>query len=138
MRMNDVASVLKMNDLYVRRCSFERIPGEFTDFELQLSVDKEIEERDDGTYEVILQMRLTNEPGEFTLQATMAGNFEVNAPTEKVKREVIEKNTVSIMFPYLRSQITLLSSQPGMKPIVLPPININALIDSMEDEGQAE
>jgi preprotein translocase subunit SecB len=27
------------------------------------------------------------------------------------------------MFPFIRSQVTLLTTQPGMTPIVLPPIN---------------
>ena len=34
-----------------------------------------------------------------------------------------EEYTVAIMFPFIRSQITLLTTQPGMTPIVLPPIN---------------
>ena len=36
------------------------------------------------------------------------------------------------MFPYLRSEVTLLTSQPGMVPIVLPPLNINNLMDKAE------
>ena len=32
-------------------------------------------------------------------------------------------NTVAIKFPFIRSQVTLLTSQPGMTPIVLPAIN---------------
>lgn len=36
---------------------------------------------------------------------------------------IINANTVAIMFPFFRSQVTLLTSQPGMTPIVLPAIN---------------
>lgn len=128
MKINDVSSVLRMNDLYVCQCSFERTPGDFTDFELQISLNRETTANDDGTYEVVLKVLLTNAPHEFNLQITIAGNFEVDAAGEKIKKELIEKNTIAIMFPYLRSQITLMSSQPGMKPIVLPPLNIHALI----------
>ena len=128
MKINDVASTLKMNDLYVCQCSFKRIPGDFTDFELQFSLNRETKANDDGTYEVVLEVLLTNAPHEFDLQITIVGNFEVDAVSKKIEKELIEKNTVAIMFPYLRSQITLMSSQPGMKPIVLPPLNIDALI----------
>lgn len=133
MKVNDVSSTLKMNNLYVRQCSFERIQGEFTDFELQLSLNKEIKTNDDGTYEVILSVVLTNAPHEFNLQITIAGNFTVDATAEKIEKELIEKNTVAIIFPYLRSQITLMSSQPGMKPIVLPPLNVNALLEEQAE-----
>ena len=37
--------------------------------------------------------------------------------------DIIKKNTVAIMFPFVRSQISLLTTQPDMVPIVLPPIN---------------
>lgn len=36
---------------------------------------------------------------------------------------IINANTVAIMFPFIRSQVTLLTSQPGMTPIVLSAIN---------------
>ncbi len=40
------------------------------------------------------------------------------------------------MFPFVRSYITLLTTQPGMEPIVLPAINVLSLvkdIDAQED-----
>ena len=43
-----------------------------------------------------------------------------------------KKNTVAILFPYVRSAFTLLTAQPGMEPVVLPALNINALIDELE------
>ena len=40
---------------------------------------------------------------------------------------IINTNTVAIMFPFIRSQVTLLTSQPGMIPIILPAINTQKL-----------
>lgn len=40
---------------------------------------------------------------------------------------------MAIMFPYIRSQISLLTTQPGLHPGQLPPMNINALLDSTEE-----
>ena len=37
---------------------------------------------------------------------------------------LIKENGVAILFPYLRSEITLLTTQPGFQPIVLPAVNI--------------
>ncbi len=39
------------------------------------------------------------------------------------------KNAVSILFPYVRSQITLLTARPSFQSIILLPIDINALLD---------
>ena len=42
--------------------------------------------------------------------------------------EQLKPNAVAIMFPFLRSQISLLTTQPDMIPVVLPAININKLL----------
>jgi cysteine sulfinate desulfinase/cysteine desulfurase-like protein len=47
----------------------------------------------------------------------------VEAETYEKEESIIKTNTVAIMFPFIRSQVTLLTTQPGMTPIVLPPIN---------------
>ena len=59
---------------------------------------------------------------------------------EKTAEQILKKNTVAIMFPFIRSQISLLTTQPGLIPIVMPPININALVDDMQEpkEKKAE
>ena len=42
------------------------------------------------------------------------------------------KNTVAILFPYIRSQISLMTTQPGMHPIIIPPMNIVSLINTQK------
>ncbi|WP_083599506.1 protein-export chaperone SecB [Caloranaerobacter azorensis] len=37
-----------------------------------------------------------------------------------------------MLFPYLRSLITTITANAGVKPIILPPININALLEEKE------
>ena len=44
---------------------------------------------------------------------------------EESKR--LKPNAIAIIFPYLRSQISLLTTQPNMLPVVLPAMNINNL-----------
>ena len=50
-------------------------------------------------------------------------HFTYEAETYEMEENIIKNNTVAIMFPFIRSQVTLLTTQPGMTPIVLPPIN---------------
>ncbi|WP_286669915.1 protein-export chaperone SecB [Thomasclavelia cocleata] len=54
--------------------------------------------------------------------------FDMQEPIDKeVKETVINKNTIAILMPYLRSQVSLLTAQPGIDCIVLPPFNINSI-----------
>lgn len=53
--------------------------------------------------------------------------FTYDADDYSNEDKVVGDNTVAIMFPFIRSQITLMTSQPGMQPIVLPPINATKL-----------
>ena len=42
---------------------------------------------------------------------------------------LLEKNAVAILFPYVRAELSLITAQPGMEPIVLPVVNIAAMVD---------
>lgn len=58
---------------------------------------------------------------------------DVKKNNSKKGKKVLTNNTIAILFPYLRSQLTLLTSQPEFEPIILPIMNINAL---MNDEDK--
>ena len=59
--------------------------------------------------------------------------FELRTKLEQEKKDIIiTKNTVAILFPYLRSQVTRMTAQPDIEPFVIPAININALLKNME------
>ena len=78
-------------------------------------------------YKVKLSINMMSE-NEFDIETCINGIFEFDGDKE-FGSKLLSHNTVAILFPYLRSQITILTSQPGFEPIVLPVININRLID---------
>ena len=41
-------------------------------------------------------------------------------------------DAVAILMPYLRSELTLLTAQPEMESVVLPPFNINKMLEQAE------
>ena len=67
------------------------------------------------------------EDSAYTLSCSLVGVFEVDDGLTE-GNAYLQNNAVAIMFPYLRSQITLLTSQPGMRPIIIPALNINKLL----------
>lgn len=75
-----------------------------------------------------------DEMGEPMIDATMEAKFVFNEP---VSFEAIPlyfyKNSVAIIFPYLRSFVTTLTTVAGQRPLILPILNLS----SLEEEFKA-
>ena len=49
------------------------------------------------------------------------------------KQEVLEKNVVAILIPYVRAELSLLTAQPETTQILLPAINVDAMAKDSND-----
>lgn len=126
-----IESILKLENIYVESFDFSR--GEIVDNNPTIAFGRNISQKDENSSEVILQCRIDwNE--ETKLNVSIKGVFSVSGENEDANRILLTRNSCAIMFPYLRSQITLLTSQLNFEPIVLPIININSLLDDIERE----
>lgn len=45
---------------------------------------------------------------------------------------ILERNAIAILFPYIRSYISTITTQPGMAPILLPAMNIVAMLNDQK------
>lgn len=66
------------------------------------------------------------------VKASVLGMFEIESDedvTDEMIDNLYKKNALAIMFPYVRSLVTDLTSRGSEMPITLPPINIAALIE---------
>lgn len=80
------------------------------------------EDEEDGVYvKIVLQ-------GAFNLDYE-----KTNAYDEETLRDICTRNTLSILFPYLRSVISNVTLTANIDPIIIPTININALIENNKD-----
>ncbi len=132
MKNNIVESVLQLQDLSFERLEFKRQgPKNDNNIEYRLSVQIG-NDNDTGIYKTILSLK-ANKNDEYEIEISIQGIFSFSSSSEEIsesmKKDLIQKNSVAIMMPYVRSQLTLLSSQPGVDPIVMPPLNINAMLD---------
>ena len=69
---------------------------------------------------------------EYNLIISLSGFFKVekeDSVNDEMVQNLINKNAVAIMMPYLRSELTLLTAQPDTDSVVLPPFNINAMLE---------
>ena len=120
MDINDIKSNLKMNNFYFSECSFKR-DQLIRDGKYNIDIQKSIQPTDDHVYDVTLKTVICKEDVRLIVIARAQFIFESNDYSKE--ESVINSNTVAIMFPFIRSQVTLMTSQPGMSPIVLPTIN---------------
>lgn len=120
MEINNIKSDLKMSNLYFSSCSVEReciVENGECKADLQRNITNTGEHEYD--VELILFVRKTD----LSVSVTAKAHFKYEADQYEMENDIIKSNTVAIMFPFVRSQVTLLTTQPGMSPIVLPPIN---------------
>ena len=111
-----------MEDFHFVECSVTR-NAVIENGSLSFDLSKEINELDDGSYAVVLTLTISKEKADLNVKVVAAARFAMNNEDIDLVRSIMDTNTVAIMFPFIRSQVSLLTTQPGMTPIVLPPIN---------------
>lgn len=129
--MSDIKSVLKMDKLVFDRISFVRI-GFKNDNQLTHSLEASFAKNiKDDMYRVTLVLK-GEKKDEYTFEISLTGFFSFSGDqdaSEELKNELISKNTIAIMMPYLRSQVSLLTAQPEVDCVILPPFNINRMME---------
>ena len=133
--MNNYASVLQMKALYFPEYIFNlKSPhmGAYNELNYAFGVDYSINNNQE--YKIDITIKITDKVNILNIALKASGIFSIddNLLNGINKDTIIKRNTVAIMFPYIRSQITLLTTQPGMSAVIMPPINVNALIDDIE------
>lgn len=128
-----VSSKLQLQELNFDKIKFKRV-GEKNENKIEQKIIVKIgENKDREIYKVVLEL-ITNKPEEYETEICVHGIYTFASDDkldEETKKNLIQKNAVAIMMPYVRSQLTLLTSQPGVDPIVMPPLNINAMLDDV-------
>lgn len=122
----EVNSVLSLDRLVFDKIEFKRTGNKNEnemEVELQVLINKK---QDEEIYKVTLDF-IGNKEKEYSIEIALSGYFSFDE-SEKMDEEfiktMINQNAVAIMIPYLRSQVSLITAQPGVDCVVLPPLNI--------------
>lgn len=132
----DYKSALQMDNIFCNEIRVNRSVNHVISDSLKMQIHKNIKYEDDFKKSMVtLKIKIFDENGSINVEVSMVGIFKFEQPIDTAfAKSIMAKNTVAIMFPYLRSQVSLVTTQPDMSPIVIPAININALIESQETE----
>ena len=130
-------SILRMEHIVFDEISFVRKGFRNENSKrISLNVSSSIEPIEENSSRVTVKLSADKE-NEYTASISISGFCSIEENSE-LGKELIEKNAVAILFPYLRSELSLLTAQPETDPIVLPVMNINGMLDSAKEKAAAE
>lgn len=142
------APIFNIEKLYVKDMSLEipSAPAIFlqrenpqTDLELQTKAAL----LEEGVYEVEVTVTVTNKLPEkdmvmFLIEAKQAGIFQLrNMQQEDIER-MLAIVCPNIIFPYLREVVSDLAVRGGFPPLLLNPINFEAIYQQQKQQAQAQ
>lgn len=127
--MNTDGCVLKLEHLLFDKISFERKGFQNSnEIKFKFGFNFDIQ----ATEHIIVHIRVLGEKeDEYQFEVQASGYFTLLGCFEKIDA-MAKQNAAAIIFPYIRSQITLLTAQPEIEPIILPPLNIANMIQDAE------
>lgn len=129
--MSEIQSSLNMDKLVFDRIHFDRLG-----FKNQNPVSYSFEanyarHQNEKIYRVTLVLT-GDKKEEYKFEISLTGFFsfsEDQTMEPELREELLRCNTVSIMMPYIRSEVSLLTAQPETDCVTFPPINITKLVN---------
>lgn len=129
-----VSSVLKLDRVVFNEVSFKRLGFKQDKAKTSFGLGRNIEKISDGKYKVSLSAKV-DRANEYEAFVSITGYCEIDEATPQ-KDTILKENTIAILFPYVRSELTLVTAQPETDPLVLPAVNIKAMLDEAEKNNQ--
>lgn len=126
MENTSIYSSLKLEEIVFDKILFER-QGLKNNSELETELQVTIGKNDKGDYRVSLILTGEKE-SEYKLEVGLSGFFTFENSNSIDESSIIRTNAVAILLPYLRSQVSLVTTQPNTDPVLLPILNINQLM----------
>jgi len=123
---NTLKASLTMESFYFTECSVKR-SEEISKSKLKLSISKKITPLGEHRHSVEMFLTLADDDGMIDITVNGKAVFKYITGAKSNEDAIIERNTIAILYPYFRSQVTLLTSQPNMTPVVLPVIDVLAI-----------
>ena len=134
--------------LYLKDVSFEspNVPGVFTEGEWQPEVNIQLNSSNrsigQDTYEVDLKITVTAKQSKktaFLVELTQSGIFTIAGFDGENLRGMLGAFCPETLFPFAREAIAELVSKGGFPPLLLAPVNFNALyMQQAQQQQQAE
>ena len=121
-------SALILDKIEIIESSFRKKDGSLDDLELGVQVDHSLNKIGDDKFELILRTKVADQDEKVCVWVKGRAIFN----TQQENMSILERNAIAILFPYIRSYISTITTQPGMAPILLPAMNIVAMLNDQK------
>lgn len=141
-----VQPMFGIEKLYVKDLSLE-VPGGAEVFlqpqapEVGVEFKTAFAQLGSDVFEGVLQVTVTAKAENkvyFLVEVQQAGIFRVAGVPEEALRPFLASAVPNILFPYAREAVTDATIRAGFPPVVLQPVNFDAMAQSPEGESAAE
>ncbi len=139
--------VFSIEKLYVKDLSLE-VPGapqiylERDSPQINVQLRTEGKPVDEGVFEVALTVtvsaKLEDERTVFLVEVTQAGVFQIRNVPEADLEPVMMIGCPNILFPYAREAVSDAVTRAGFQPVLLSPVNFEALYHAQREQGAAQ
>lgn len=75
------------------------------------------------------------EESPFNMEVELIGYFELDGEDDIIRYEA---NAIAIMYPYLRAIVSTYTASANVSPVILPAINVNAMLKRKKEEENQE
>ena len=128
--------ILKLNHLLFDEITFNRVNFKSKN-DLQVEFGFSFNKREYGEFVSSIRI-IGTKKDEYNFVVRASGYFQISEAVED-SDILIQQNAIAIVFPYIRSQISLLTAQPKVDPVILPPMNIAQMVkESIENQHKTE
>ena len=124
-------SPLVLEKIEITESTFRKKDFSLDELELGVRVEHSVENIGEDEYEIVLNTTVSDENENVYVNVRGKAIFR----TQQKNMDMLEKNTIAIIFPYIRSYISIITTQPGMPPIVLPAMNIIAMVNDQKGKN---
>jgi preprotein translocase subunit SecB len=136
--------IFNLDKIYVKDLSLEipHAPKIFLEREnpqVDIQLHTQASSFEEGQYEVLVMATITAKIGEktmFLVELKQAGIFQIrNVPAEELE-PILAVMCPNILFPYLRQTVSDVVVRGGFAPVLLNPINFDALYQQQKQQAQ--
>ena len=136
-------AVFAIEKLYVKDLSLE-VPGapeiyrENAAPQVEVSMNSSGKQFTEGYYEVLINITVTAKSKEktvFLVEVTHGGVFQIRNVPESEIEVVLGVTCPNIIFPYLREVVSETVSRAGFPPVILHPMNFEAIYQARKQGG---
>ncbi len=136
----DIKSILRFTDYIVEEIEFKY--NEKYEQKKKVKIDFDIDSnifynQGKDKAKVTLDVSVFKEPEKnnypFYFFVRISGFFELQNIETEDSLSIMEKNTIAILFPYVRALISSFTANANVNPLILPPINVVKLIEAKKN-----